>query len=274
MLRIQIRFGKAGRLALLSPLLLLILTSVFTAPALRETVSGTVNIISIAYCIVLIFVPRWEMRKIDRILDDRCDAAAYLSKIEPLVLLAEKKPNYESLQGLLYRKALALSYLGRLQEAKQIYETLRTFPIQSASLAMFLNGSMVINSLAEENLPAAQMYQQGEINCTAIMGERERQKIPVNAYIQISQANILNYQKNYAQAKALFTEAEAVISTYEQCLCSKVGLSFAIGRTDYNMGNYAEAAPRLQFVADNGGTLLYRTRAKEMLAQIEQANTK
>lgn len=183
-------------------------------------------------------------------------------------------------RGVLIDRAMFLTLLGRFDEALAVYTALERFcgTLPNKYMAIVYHNLMML-ACAQGNAAAAQFYFEQE---SALLQNSSVRFVFSFAAVGKTVQEILLSDEislsvccgDLARAEALYRQYEATAKPRKhELMINRVYDAYEIGEMYYRMGNFAQAAPRLQFAADNGGTTFYCARAKELLAAMQQMNT-
>lgn len=229
----------------------------------------------------MLFAPL-KVQSLTKLWGRQCNPVAYLQQTDYLLagLDLSKKitsgyRNAECVVLLINRNA-AFCDLGRYEEATEIFRFLQNnagnklLPVQMAS---------VYHNLAYI------FAQRGEMSFAEYYAGEERTAWkkckPIGKSVKAQRwlaetgtaALLLQKQGKVSEALALYAQMEQFLQTQKKpILREQVGTAFEAGELYFQLGNYSEAAPRLQFVYENGGTTVYRTKAAEMLQAMQTQN--
>ena len=215
-------------------------------------------------------------------LPQQCDPVAYLQQTDFLLAgldfskkITNGHRNAECVTLLINRTA-AFCDLGRYEDALEIFRLLqnnagtRLLPPQKAVL--YHNLTWI--AAQRGDLSFAEYYANEERaaweKCKPIAKSVKAQRWLAETE---TAATLLQKQGKVSEALALYTQMERFLQTQKKpALRARVGTAFEAGTLYFRLENYGDAAPRLQFVLENGGTTVYRAKAAEMLQVIQTKN--
>lgn len=257
------------------------LAAIFLLPDGRgECICGLILFVG---TVLMVDLPIVWLRRLNQILIENCDPVSYLQQTDFLLseLDAAKKIYNPQRGGIVIQvfinRCTAFYDLERDEEALQIFRLLQngvSKPLPSQYMRVIYHNLAYIY-LRRGELPMASYYFEQEkavwsqVNWFGENAALTKMLVPL-----LTEAAVLSYQGDFAHAEPLYVQAEGLLSTQKKPQRhAQVGIAFQVGEMYYRMGNFAEAAPRLQFAADNGGTTFYCARAKELLTAIQQMHT-
>lgn len=220
-----------------------------------------------------------KLQALTKLLVRQCDPVAYLQQTDSLLagLDLSKKitsghRNAECVVLLINRNT-AFCELGRFEEATEIFRFL-----QNSAGNRLLPMQMVV---IYHNL-AYISAQRGDLSFAEYYAAEERaawEKCkPIGKSVKARRwlaetgtaAMLLQKQGKVSEALALYAQIEQFLQTQKKPLLhAQVGTAIEVGELYFQLGNYSEAAPRLQFVFEHGGTTVYRAKAAELLQEIQ-----
>lgn len=223
-----------------------------------------------------------KLQSLAKLLIWQCDPVAYLQQSDFLLagLDLSKKitnghRNAECVTLLLNRTA-AFCDIGRYEDALEIFRLLqnnagtRLLPPQMA--VIYHNLTWI--AAQRGDLSFAEYYANEERaaweKCKPIAKSVKAKRWLAETK---TAATLLQKQGKVSEALALYTQMEQFLQTQKKpALRARVGTAFEVGALYFQLENYDAAAPRLQFVLENGGTTVYRAKAAEMLQVIQTKN--
>lgn len=186
----------------------------------------------------------------------------------------------DMLRAVLIDRAMFLTLLGRFDEALSVYAMLEQHcgTLQKKYMVIMYH-NLIMLACAQGNTAAAQCYfeqetallQHGSVRLTVFVAAMGKS---VKEILLADEICLSIRQGDLARAEALYRRYQTTVKPRKnEWLINRVCDACEVGTLYYRMGNFAEAAPRLRFAADNGGTTFYCARAKELLTAIQQMNT-
>lgn len=263
----------------------LTLTVIGCLPVFLEWDESLVNIFR--NCVLLLGIfgmlsALLKLQSLTKLLVLQCDPVAYLQQTDSLLAgldLSKKITNgYRNAEcvALLINRNTAFCELGRFEEATEIFRFLqnhagnRLLPVQMATIYH----NLAYISAQRGDMSFAEYYAGEERaawkKCKPIAKSVKAQRwLAENG----TAAFLLQKQGKVSESLALYTQIERFLQTQKKPLLhAQVGTAIEVGELYFQLEKYSEAAPRLQFVLENGGTTVYRAKAAEMLQTIQTQN--
>lgn len=252
----------------------------FSVYITRNTaVSNLISAVAVILFVADLLSVQTYIQSLTKLLTNQCDPVTYLQKTDALLAgldLSKKITNgirNAECTMILCNRNTAFCDLGRYEEANEIFRFL-----QSCAGEKLLPTQMTV---VYHNLAFA-YAQKGELSLARYYADAEHQTwsfckpIGKNAkalrwFDETSTAAFLFQKQGELQAAFdLYAQLEAFLQTQKKTYYSaRVGIAFELGELYFRVGNFSEALPRLQFVAQNGGTTFYRAEAEKILAEIQ-----
>ncbi len=247
---------------------------------LPEDVAGWINyLILLPLCLLAGSIPIYQLRRLDKLLAERNDPIQYLQQTDILLngldlplILKRVNAGGNSCRALMLDRAVAFCNLGQYEDALSVYRFLQNNarhmpPVYMAMI--FHNLAFIYAEYQNESL-ATYYFEQERLTWQSAKMIGKRGKSTVWFALTETEASLANKKGDFARAESLYRQIEVYVQGENHVsLYKKTALAFEVGEMYFRMGNYAEALPRLQFAAQNGGTCLYRAEAERLLSEIQ-----